>query len=129
MPHWNWPGREGRKTPVYVYSSGDEVELFVNGVSQGRKACEKGLWRFRFKDVVYQPGEVRAVASRHGRKWAEDVVKTAGAPARLVATPERPSIAADGEDVGYVTLKVVVITDIALGNGPDGAIPLYHLPY
>ena len=107
LPHWTWPGREGEKTPVYVYSSGDEVELFVNGVSQGRKAREKGLWRFRFNDVVYQPGEVKAVAYKDGRKWAEETVKTAGAPARLVATPERASIASDGEDVGYVTLKVV----------------------
>ena len=107
LPHWTWPGREGEKTPVYVYSSGDEVELFVNGVSQGRKAREKGLWRFRFNDVVYQPGEVKAVAYRNGTKWAEETVKTAGAPARLVATPERKSIASDGEDVGYVTLKVV----------------------
>ena len=107
LPHWTWTGREGEKTPVYVYSSGDEVELFVNGVSQGRKAREKGLWRFRFNDVVYQPGEVKAVAYKNGRKWAEETVKTAGAPARLVATPERAAIASDGEDVGYVTLKVV----------------------
>jgi len=107
LPHWTWPGREGEKTPVYVYSSGDEVELFVNGVSQGRKAREKGLWRFRFNDVVYQPGEVKAVAYKSGKKWADETVKTAGAPARLVATPERTVIASDGEDIGYVTLKVV----------------------
>ena len=107
LPHWNWPGREGQITPVYVYSSGDEVELFVNGVSQGRRVREKGLWRFRFNEVVYQPGEVKAVAYRKGQKWAEETVKTAGAPARLVAAPERKTIASDGEDVGYVTLKVV----------------------
>jgi beta-galactosidase len=108
LPHWNWPAdRVGKVTPVYVYSSGDEVELFVNGVSQGRRGREKGLWRFRFNDVVYQPGDVRAVAYRGGKKWAEETVKTAGAPARLVATPERATIASDGEDVGYVTLKVV----------------------
>ena len=107
LPHWTWPGREGEKTPVYVYSSGDEVELFVNGVSQGRKTREKGLWRFRFNDVIYQPGEVKAVAYKNGKTWAEEAVKTAGAPARLVATPERESIASDGEDVGYVTLKVI----------------------
>ena len=107
LPHWTWPGREGKKTPVYVYSSGDEVELFVNGVSQGRKAREKGLWRFRFNDVIYQPGEVKAVAYKNGKKWTEEVVKTAGAPARLVAVPERDSIVSDSEDVGYVTLKVL----------------------
>ena len=107
LPHWNWPDRVGQVTPVYVYSSGDEVELFVNGVSQGRKAREKGLWRFCFNEVVYQPGTVKAVAYRKGQVWAEETVRTAGAPARLVATPERRTIAADGEDVGYVTLKVV----------------------
>lgn len=97
----------GKVTPVYVYASGDEVELFVNGVSQGRRKREKGLWRFRFNEVIYQPGEVRAVAYRNGAKWAEETVRTAGAPARLVATPERTRLAFDGEDVGYVTLKVV----------------------
>ena len=107
LPHWTWPGREGEKTPVHVYSSGDEVELFVNGVSQGRKAREKGLWRFRFNNVTYQPGEVTAVAYKDGRKWADATARTAGAPARLVATPERTSIVSDGEDVGYVTLKIV----------------------
>lgn len=126
LPHWNWdvttsvqkvygddrapevvPDRIGLKTPVYVYSSGDEVELFVNGVSQGRRGREKGLWRFRFNDVVYQPGELKAVAYKDGAKWSEETVKTSGTPARLVATPERAAIAADGEDVGYVTLKVV----------------------
>ena len=107
LPHWNWPDRVGKVTPVYVYSSGDEVELFVNGVSQGRKRKEKGLWRFRFNDVVYQPGEVRAVAYCEGISWAEEVVKTAGEPARLELIPERSAIVADGEDVGYVTLRVV----------------------
>lgn len=107
LPHWNWPGREGQFTPVYVYSSGDEVELFVNGASQGRKAREKGLWRFRFNEVVYQPGEVKAVAYKNGQKWCEETVKTAGAPAKLELVPERTDISADGEDVGYVTLRVL----------------------
>ncbi len=107
LPHWNWPDRLGKVTPVYVYSSGDEVELFVNGVSQGRRGREKGLWRFCFNDVVYSPGVVKAVAYRKGKVWAEETIRTAGKPARLVAIPERDTIAADGEDVGYVTLKVV----------------------
>ena len=107
LPHWNWPARVGKNTPVFVYSSGDEVELFVNGVSQGRRGREKNLWRFCFNDVVYSPGEVRAVAYRGGEVWAEETIRTAGSPARLVAVTERESIAADGEDVGYVTLKVV----------------------
>lgn len=123
LPHWNWdvvpsvqqagakpvvlPNRIGQVTPVHVYSSGDEVELFVNGVSQGRKGREKGLWRFRFDDVVYRPGEVKAVAYKGGKAWCEETVRTTGAPARLELVPERPSIAADGEDVGYVTVRVL----------------------
>ena len=140
LPHWNWnvtpsvekapwsgasatvvPDRIGRVTPVYVYSSGDEVELFVNGVSQGRKARAKGLWRFRFDDVVYQPGEVKAVAYRGGEVWCEEMVRTTGAPASLELTPERGEIAADGEDVGYVTLRVV---DAAGLTVPTAKIPV-----
>ena len=127
LPHWNWadtpsvekapwslaeppvvvPNRIGKVTPVHVFSSGDEVELFVNGASQGRKAREKGLWRFRFDDVVYQPGEVKAVAYRGGKVWCEETLKTTGAPAKLELVPERGEIAADGEDVAYVTVRVL----------------------
>lgn len=138
LPHWDWdrslsvqeapsgrppktvPNRVGLKTPVFVCSSGDAVELFVNGESQGRKAREKGLARFRFNDVVYRPGMVRAVAYRGGKVWGEASVKTTGAPARLVVTPERPAIAADGEDVGYVTVKVV--------DGNGSFCPTANLP-
>ena len=84
LPHWNWPERVGLVTPVHVYSSGDEVELFLNGVSQGRKRREPGLWRFAWPDVVYAPGELRAVAFRDGKPWCEETVRTTGEPARLV---------------------------------------------
>ena len=61
LPHWNWAGREGEITPVHVYTSGDEAELFVNGKSQGRirKNPKSRLDRYclRWNDVVYQPGE------------------------------------------------------------------------
>ena len=66
LPHWNWNGREGEITPVYVYTSYPEVELFVNGISQGRRtknpAERLDRYRLRWNDVTYQPGEVRAVA-------------------------------------------------------------------
>ena len=127
LPHWNWnvtpsverapyslkenpvvlPNRIGKVTPVFVYSSGDEVELFVNGVSQGRKTRAKDLWRFVFDDVVYAPGEVKAVAYRKGVKWCEETLRTTDAPAKLELVPERREIAADGEDVGYVTVRVL----------------------
>ncbi|MBQ6341140.1 MAG: DUF4982 domain-containing protein [Kiritimatiellae bacterium] len=106
LPHWTWPGREGQKIPVYVYSSGDEVELFVNGASQGRRSRAKNLWRFVFDGVVYQPGELKAVAYRNGKVWCEETVQTAGAPAKLELMPECKKVSADGEDVAYVTVRV-----------------------
>lgn len=77
LPHWTWPGREGEVTPVHVYSSGDEAELFVNGISHGRKRRGKYEYRFVWEDVRYAPGEVRVKTWRNGKPWAEDVVKTA----------------------------------------------------
>ena len=106
LPHWNFPERVGQNVPVYAYSTGDEVELFVNGVSQGRRKREPGLWRFVWNDVVYAPGSIRAVAYRDGRVWAEEEVRTAGPAARLALEPEKPAIAADGAELGYVTVKV-----------------------
>ena len=121
LPHWTWPGREGQKVPVYVYSSGDEVELFVNGVSQGRRGRTKNLWRFVFDGVVYRPGELKAVAYRNGKVWCEEKVQTAGAPAKLELVPERKDVAADGEDVGYVTVRVC---DAQGRTCPTAKIPL-----
>ena len=107
LPHWNWPERVGKNVPIYVFSTGDEVELFVNGVSQGRKGREPGLWRFVWNDVVYAPGSLKAVAYRKGAKWAEETVETTGAAAALRLEPEKPSIAADGDELGFVTVRVV----------------------
>lgn len=83
LPHWTWPGREGETTPVHVYTSGDEAELFVNGVSQGRKTKGRYEYRFVWDAVRYEPGEVRVKTWRKGRAWAEDVVKTALGFARI----------------------------------------------
>jgi len=98
LPHWNWEGREGQNVPVYVYSNGDEVELFVNGVSQGRKANDG--YRFRFEDVVYRPGVVRAVAYAKGKEIGCAEMKTAGAPRRIVLTR-------DPFGAGFVQVDVV----------------------
>ena len=76
-------GREGEITPVHVYTSGDEAELFVNGTSQGRKRRGKYEYRFVWEDVRYAPGEVRVKTWRDGKEWAEDVVKTALEPVKV----------------------------------------------
>ena len=82
LPHWNWPERIGKVTPVHVYTSGDEAELFLNGKSLGKKKKGRFEYRLHWNDVVYQPGELKVVTYRQGKPWAEDVVKTAGEPAR-----------------------------------------------
>lgn len=83
LPHWTWPGREGELTPVHVYTSGDEAELFVNGVSKGRKKRGRYEYRFIWDDVRYEPGELRVKTWKAGRDWAEDVVRTAHKPVRV----------------------------------------------
>ena len=108
LPHWNWPNRVGLVTPVHVYTSGDEAELFLNGVSLGRKKKAQYEYRLRWDSVVYQPGELKVVAYRNGAKWAEDVVKTTGEASALTLSPDRATITADGYDLSYIT---VAITD------------------
>jgi beta-galactosidase len=106
LPHWTWPDRVGQVTPVHVFTSGDEAELFLNGRSLGRKRKAANEYRLRWDDVTYEPGELKVVAYKNGEPWASDVVKTADAPARLVATSDRPSIAADGLDLAFITVRV-----------------------
>ena len=105
LPHWNWPERVGQVTPVFVFTSGDEAELFVNGESQGRK--QKGdEFRLRWDDVKYAPGELKVVAYKNGMQWAEDDVKTTGAPTKLLMTPDRATLKADGQDLSFITVSI-----------------------
>jgi beta-galactosidase len=107
LPHWNWPERMGELTPVHVYTSGDEAELFLNGRSLGRKRKGEFEYRLRWDDVVYEPGEVKVVAFRDGKEWATDSVSTTGPPARLTLGADRDTIRADGRALSFVTLSVV----------------------
>ena len=106
LPHWTWPERVGQVTPVHVFTSGDEAELFLNGKSLGRK--KKGVYEYRLRwdDVVYQPGTLKVVAYKNGKVWATDEVKTAGEPAKLKLEPDRNTISADGKDLSFVTVTV-----------------------
>ena len=127
LPHWNWPDRAGEVTPVHVYTSGDEAELFLNGKSLGRKKKifegannangqpiqvngiqlnGQPAYRIRWDDVVYEPGELKVVAYKNGKEWASDTVKTTGAAAQLTLKPDRATIAGDGHDLSFVTLTV-----------------------
>ena len=106
LPHWTWPERVGQVTPVHVYTSGDEAELLLNGKSLGRKKKGQYEYRLRWDDVVYAPGTLSVVAYRNGKEWARDEVVTAGDAAKLTATPDRATIAADGQDLSFVTIAV-----------------------
>ncbi|KAH8650699.1 glycoside hydrolase family 2 protein [Ilyonectria robusta] len=106
LPHWTWPDREGKVTPVHVFTSGDEAELFLNKKSLGRK--KKGdQYRLRWDDVKYAPGELHVVAYKGGKKWAEDTVRTAGEAAAVRLTADRTEIDADGYDLSFISAEVV----------------------
>jgi beta-galactosidase len=106
LPHWTWPERVGQVTPVHVFTSGDEGELFLNGKSLGRKKKGPYEYRLRWDDVVYQPGTLKVITYKNGKKWATDVMKTAGNPAKLKLVPDRNEIHADGCDLSFVTVTV-----------------------
>ena len=106
LPHWTWPERVGQVTPVHVFTSGDEAELFLNGQSLGRKKKGEFEYRLRWDDVVYQPGTLKVVAYKNGKVWATDEMKTVGEPAQLKLEPDRDRILADGKDLSFVTVTV-----------------------
>ncbi|KAL2114270.1 hypothetical protein VUR80DRAFT_9492 [Thermomyces stellatus] len=109
LPHWNWPDREGEVTPVHVFSSADEAELFVNGVSQGRQERGELEYRFRWDNVTYEAGELRVVTYKDGEEWAEETVRTTGEAVGLEVTTykDRTSVKADGTDLIFVSVSVV----------------------
>jgi len=111
LPHWTWEGMEGQTIPVFVYTNGDCAELFLNGHSLGKASknpkSENSVERYRlmWNDVIYESGELKAVAYREGRVIGENVVRTAGKPAYLKLIPDRSRIDADGEDLCYILVE------------------------
>ncbi len=104
LPHWNWSGREGQPIDVWAYSNADEVELFLNGHSLGRKPMPKDshlAW-----SVPYAPGVLSAKAYTQGKLVATSDVPTTGSPASVALSADRPSIKADGRDVSVVTVNI-----------------------
>jgi beta-galactosidase len=80
--------------------------LFLNGKSLGRKTKGQFEYRLRWDDVVYQPGELKVVAYKNGKVWANASTKTTGAPAKLALEADRSTIRADGADLSFVTVRV-----------------------
>lgn len=111
LPHWNWKGREGEVTPVFVYTNFPKAELFINGKSQGVREKNDSTvynrYRLMWLDTRYEPGEVKVVAyDAAGNPAAEKTIRTAGKPHHLVLTPARKSLEANGDDLLYVTVQV-----------------------
>ncbi len=112
LPHWNWEGREGQTTPVFVYTSYDSAELFLNGKSLGVRKKDKSTpqnrYRLMWMDVKYEPGTLKVVAfDSKGQPVAEEKVITAGKPYKIALAPDRKEIKADGKDLSFVTVSVV----------------------
>lgn len=127
LPHWNWKGREGEITPIFVYTNYPTAELFINGKSQGKRTKDmsvtvynsadsasaadlKRLTRYRlmWMDTKYEAGTIKVVAyNEKGEAVAEKEIKTAGKPYKIELIPDRTEITADGKDLSFVTVKVV----------------------
>jgi beta-galactosidase len=105
FPHWNWEGHEGEEIDVRVFTNCDEVELFVNSRSHGRKTVPRNshvAWIVR-----YEPGAIEAIGYRGKKRVATAKRETTGPAARLVLEADRMSINADGADVAFVTVSAV----------------------
>lgn len=105
LPHWTWPGRESQPIEVWAYSNCDEVELFVNGRSAGRKAMPRN--RHLSWSVPYQPGRIEARGYRAGTQCAVDRRVTAGPAHAVRLTSDRVRLAADGRDVAMLKAEIV----------------------
>lgn len=116
FPHWNW--KEGQLVDVWAYyNNADEVELFLNGVSQGVRSKTSdqfhAMWR-----IKYQPGIIKAISRKEGKTVLEKEINTAGEPAKIELTADRTNLKADGKDLSFITVKVL---DEAGNMVPDAA--------
>lgn len=106
-PNWNWPDHEGKTLKVEIYANCEEVELFLDGQSLGRKSCSREE-KFRTEfEVIYAPGELRTVGYIGDKSVAEQTLSTAGDPAQILLTADRSEIQANGIDLSYITVQVL----------------------
>ena len=105
FPHWNW--EEGQDIDLWAYyNNADEVELFINGKSQGVKSMEKDVYHVAWR-VKYEPGTIKAVSRKDGKVVMEKEIHTAGEPAQIRLTADRTNIQADGTDLSFVTVEIL----------------------
>ncbi|TDD95725.1 DUF4982 domain-containing protein [Flavobacterium cellulosilyticum] len=112
LPHWNWEGREGETTPVFVYTNYNSAELFVNGKSMGiqkkNNTTPQNRYRLMWMDVKYEPGTLKVVAlDNQGKPVAEKEIHTAEKPYEIKLEADRNTLEANGEDIAFVTVSVV----------------------
>ncbi|MFY0686413.1 MAG: DUF4982 domain-containing protein [Cyclobacteriaceae bacterium] len=104
FPHWNWTDRDS--LDVWAYHNADEVELFINGNSQGVKKSTQevlhAMWR-----VKYEPGELKAISRKKGQIVLQQIIETAGDPAKLKLSADRTIIEANGNDLSFITVEVM----------------------
>jgi beta-galactosidase len=120
FPHWNW--MPGDSIDVWAYTNADEVELFLNDVSQGVRRKQPDVRHLVWR-LSYVPGVLRAVARKDGKVVLTRDVRTAGPAARIVLRPDRSTIGADGSDLAFITVTVVDKDGIPVPS----AEPLVHL--
>ena len=100
FPHWNW--LPGQTVDMWCYyNHADEVELFINGKSQGTRTKDAHTYHVMWR-VAYEPGEVRAVARKDGKVVREQTIRTAGQPDHI-----RLSVDYQGRDLCFVCADVV----------------------
>ena len=124
LPHWSWRDRKGKVTPVYCYTDYPTAELFVNGKSQGKITKDPSTrldrYRLRWRDVVYEPGEIKVVVyDENGKKAGEKTVKTAGKPHRLQLDADRSTLSADGNDLAFITVSLIDKNGTLLPDADD----------
>ena len=105
FPHWNWT--KGQTVDVWAYyNHADEVELFLNGISQGVKKKADNVYHVSWR-LTYQPGTIKVVSRLNGRDLMTREIKTAGEPSQIKLTPDRTVLKADGTDLSFVTVEIL----------------------
>ena len=127
LPHWTWPDRKGKVTPIFVYTSYPSAELFINGKSQGKRtkelsvtlegsdsrAAQQGFerqkrYRLMWMDTKYEPGTVKVVAyDEQGNVAETKEIRTAGKPHHIELKADRTHLTADGKDLAYINVRIV----------------------
>ena len=107
LPHWNIPAKEGTVVPVWCYTSGDSVELFLNGKSLGVKKFTKEMDMHLEWMVPYAPGELKAVASKNGKVVATTFRRTAGPVAKFTAEADQTKLNLQQRDLSFITVNMV----------------------